>query len=260
MGRMLTLLYAVLSYAVFFVTFLYAVCFVGGFGPAPTALDGAATGPVGTAVLVDLALLGLFGLQHSIMARPGFKKRWTKIVPKSAERSTYVLLASLILLATFAWWRPIGGTVWDLRNGTARTVVWALFAAGWAIVFLGTWMIDHWSLFGLRQAWARFRGREFRHPEFQTRGFYRFVRHPLMLGFMIAFWATPTMTMGHLLFAGVATAYILVALQFEERDLMTYHPEAYREYMRTTPGLIPGLKRSGGGSGQPTGGIETELG
>ncbi|HKK08917.1 MAG TPA: isoprenylcysteine carboxylmethyltransferase family protein [Gemmatimonadota bacterium] len=246
MARVLTLLYAVIAYAVFFVTFLYAIGFVGGFGPVPNTLDGMASGPVGTAVLIDLVLLGLFGLQHSIMARPGFKRAWTKVVPKAAERSTYVLLASLILLATFTWWRPISGTVWSVRNGTARDVIWAVFAAGWAIVFLGTWMIDHWGLFGLRQAWTRFRGQEFRHPPFQTRGFYKFVRHPLMLGFIIAFWATPTMTYGHLLFAGVSTAYILVALRFEERDLLTYHGDAYREYRRTTPGLIPGL--GGGGS------------
>jgi len=256
MTGLLTLLYAVAAYAVFFVTFLYAVGFVGGFGPVPTTIDGAAAGPVGTAILVDLALLGLFGLQHSIMARPAFKRRWTRIVPKSAERSTYVLLASLILLATFTWWRPIPGTVWDLQSGAARTVMWALFGAGWAIVFLGTWMIDHWGLFGLRQAWTRFRGREFRHPDFQTRGFYRFVRHPLMLGFIVAFWATPTMTYGHLLFAAVSTAYILVALQFEERDLMTYHGEAYREYRRTTPGLIPGLRP--GGASPAAEGVEAE--
>ena len=240
MARVFALAYAFASYLVFFVTFLYAVGFVGGF-LTPTTVDTGPAGPVGTALLVDLVLLGLFGLQHSIMARPAFKRRWTRIVPRPVERSTFVLLASVILLITFAFWRPIEGVVWDVRSATGRDLLWALFAAGWSIVFLGTWMIDHFDLFGLRQAWTYFRGGEYRHPHFQTRGFYRYVRHPLMLGFIIAFWATPTMTMGHLLFAVVSTAYILVALRFEERDLRTYHGEAYEAYRRTTPSLIPGL-------------------
>ncbi len=153
-----------------------------------------------------------------------------------------MLLASVILLVTFAFWRPIQGVVWDVHGALGRDLLWALFAAGWSIVFLGTWMIDHFDLFGLRQAWTYFRGGEYRHPHFQTRGFYRYVRHPLMLGFIVAFWATPTMTMGHLLFAAVSTAYILVALQFEEHDLLTYHGEAYEAYRRSTPSLVPGLK------------------
>jgi protein-S-isoprenylcysteine O-methyltransferase Ste14 len=241
MGRVLALAYAIASYLVFFVTFLYAVGFVGGF-VTPTSVDAGPAGSVGTAVLVDLVLLGLFGLQHSIMARPGFKRRWTRIVPRPVERATFVLLASVILLVTFAFWRPIEGVVWNVQGALGRDLLWALFAVGWSIVFLGTWMIDHFDLFGLRQAWTYFRGGEYRHPHFQTRGFYRYVRHPLMLGFIVAFWATPTMTLGHLLFAGVSTAYILVALQFEERDLLTYHGEAYEVYRRSTPSLIPGLK------------------
>lgn len=242
MGRALALAYAFASYLVFFVTFLYAVGFVGGF-LTPTSVDTGPAGPVGTAVLVDLILLGLFGLQHSIMARPAFKRWWTRIVPKPVERSTFVLLASVILLVTFTYWRPIAGVVWDVQSGIGRDLLWALFAAGWSIVFLGTWMIDHFDLFGLKQAWTYFRGGEYRPPHFQTRGFYGYVRHPLMLGFIVAFWATPTMTMGHLLFAAVSTAYILVALQLEERDLVTYHGQEYEAYRRTTPGLIPSLRR-----------------
>ncbi len=248
MGRALIFAYAMGSYLVFFVTFLYAIGFLGGF-VTPTSVDGGVQGPVGTAVLVDLVLLGLFGLQHSIMARPAFKRRWTRIVPHAAERSTFVLLASVILLLIFTQWRPIAGTVWDIRSPVGRDLVWALFAAGWAIVFLGTFMIDHFDLFGLRQAWVHLRGQEYHHPTFQTRGFYRYVRHPLMLGFIVAFWAAPTMTTGHVLFAAVSTAYILVALRFEERDLLTYHGERYRAYRATTPGLIPGLKGRSGSAG-----------
>jgi protein-S-isoprenylcysteine O-methyltransferase Ste14 len=252
MARLFALIYAVLAYAVFLVTFLYAVGFVGGF-VTPTTIDSGLAGPVGTAVLVDVLLLGLFGLQHSIMARPGFKRWWTRLVPRAVERSTFVLFASVILLVLFYYWRPIQAVVWDLHGPVARDIMWALFAAGWLIVFLGTFMIDHFDLFGLRQAWTYFRGREYQHPHFQTRGFYSYVRHPLMLGFIVAFWATPVMTVGHVLFAAVSTAYILVALKIEERDLITYHGEAYQEYRRTTPALIPGLRRrsSGAGPGAP---------
>jgi protein-S-isoprenylcysteine O-methyltransferase Ste14 len=255
MGRWIALLYGVASYAVFFVTFLYAVGFVGGFA-VPRTIDGGAAGRVGTAVLIDLGLLALFGLQHSVMARQGFKRWWTRIVPKPVERSTYVLFASLALIVLFAFWRPLPSVVWEVEATVGRWLLWGLFAAGWGIVLLGTFMIDHFDLFGLRQAWLHFRGEEYTPPEFQTTGFYRYVRHPLMSGFILAFWATPEMTAGHALFAGVSTLYILVALRFEERDLESFHGERYRRYKRTTPMLVPGLTSGGqpeaeAGDGRP---------
>lgn len=246
MTRALAFLYGLASYAVFLGTFLYAVGFVGGFA-VPKAIDSGPAGPAGTAVLVNLALLALFGLQHSVMARQGFKERWTRIVPEPVERSTYVLLSSLALIALFAFWRPLPATVWEVEATAGRAVLWGFFGAGWLVVLLGTFMIDHFDLFGLRQVWAYLKGEEYSPPEFQTTGFYRHVRHPLMTGFLVAFWATPEMSVGHLLFAGVTTAYVLVALQFEERDLEAFHGETYREYRRRTPMLIPGLKPGGDG-------------
>lgn len=241
MTRVLALLHGVAGYAVFLATFLYAVGFVGGFG-VPKAIDDGATGATGIAVLVNLGLLALFGLQHSVMARQGFKRWWTRIVPRPVERSTYVLFTSLVLAALFAFWRPLPHVVWEVEATAVRWLLWGLYAAGWGIVLAGSCMIDHFDLFGLRQVWLYFRGEEYSPPEFQTPGFYRYVRHPLMTGFLLAFWATPEMTAGHLLFAGVSTAYILVALRFEERDLESFHGEAYRRYRRRTPMLVPGLK------------------
>lgn len=249
MTRVLAFLYGVACYAVFFGTFLYAVGFVGGFA-VPKTIDSGAAGPVGTAVLVDLALLALFGLQHSVMARQGFKERWTRIVPKHVERSTYVLFSSLALIALFAFWRPLPTTVWEVEATAGRAVLWGLFGAGWLVVFSGSYMIDHFELFGLRQVWSHLKGEEHSPPEFQKTGFYRYVRHPLMTGFIMAFWATPEMTLGHLLFAGVSMLYILVALRFEERDLVAFHGDRYRKYRRTTPMLIPWPGGGGGASGE----------
>lgn len=247
MTRFLAFLYGVVCYALFLGTFLYAIGFVGGFA-VPKTIDSGAAGPVGTAVLVNLGLLALFGLQHSVMARQGFKERWTRIVPQPVERSTYVLFSSLALIALFAFWRPLPTMVWEVEAAAGRAVLWGLFGTGWLVVLLGTFMIDHFDLFGLRHVWLHLRGEEYSPPEFQTTGFYRYVRHPLMSGFILAFWATPEMSAGHLLFAGVTTLYVLVALRFEERDLVEFHGEKYRAYRRRTPMLIP---RPGGGRAAP---------
>jgi protein-S-isoprenylcysteine O-methyltransferase Ste14 len=244
MTRLPAFLYGVAAYAITLVTFAYAVGFVGGFA-VPKTIDSGSTGSVLTAVLVDLGLLALFALQHSVMARQGFKAWWTRVVPKPVERSTYVLATSLVLAAVFAFWRPLPDVVWSVDATPARAVLWGLYGTGWIVVLAGTFMIDHFDLFGLRQVWAHLKGEEYSHPEFQTTGLYREVRHPLMLGFVVAFWATPEMTVGHLLFAAVSTAYILVGITLEERDLLSFHGETYRRYRRTTPMLIPGLGGAG---------------
>lgn len=235
-------LYGLTAYALFLATFVYAVGFIGGFG-TPTRLDGPADpDPVGAAVL-DLALLLLFAVQHSGMARPRFKRWLTRVVPPAAERSTYVLLSSAALLLLFALWRPLGGVIWE-ATGTARVaavVAYAAFAAGWAVVLATTFLIDHFDLFGLRQVVLYARGREYTASPFVTPGPYRAVRHPLYVGWLIVFWATPTMTAAHLLFAAVTTAYILLAVRWEERDLIAAHPE-YQAYRDRVPMLVPRLR------------------
>jgi protein-S-isoprenylcysteine O-methyltransferase Ste14 len=241
MKRAMYMLYAIVAYVLFFASFLYAIGFVGNF-LVPRSLDNGPAAPLGTALLIDAALLGVFALQHSVMARQGFKKWWTNIVPKPIERSTYVVFASLALFLLYWQWRPIGGTIWEV-GGLARSVLIGLSLAGWAIVVIGTFIINHWDLFGLRQVWLYATGRPYTHPEFTQRGFYKLLRHPLMLGFIIAFWATPKMTTGHLVFAVATTAYILVALQLEERDLVHFHGEAYRNYQRQVRMLLPIPKR-----------------
>jgi protein-S-isoprenylcysteine O-methyltransferase Ste14 len=250
--RGLFLTYGVLSYLVFFGTFLYAIGFIGGFA-VPNPLDGAATGPIGTALAVDAALLGLFAVQHSIMARRWFKERWTRLVPWPVERSTYVLLSSLALILLFRYWRPLGGSVWSVEDPAARFVLWFLFAFGWALVLLCTFLINHFDLFGLRQVWLYAIGRPYVPLRFATPGPYRLVRHPLYVGWFFAFWMTPTMTLSHLLFAVATTAYILVAIQFEERDLVRDHGQAYDEYRRRVPMLWPFARRFSAGDGaRPT--------
>jgi protein-S-isoprenylcysteine O-methyltransferase Ste14 len=229
--------YAILCYLVFFVTFLYAVGFVGGF-VVPTTLDGPATTGFWSALLVDAGLLTVFALQHSVMARKGFKEWWTRFVPRPIERSTYVLFASAALLLLFWQWRPIGGVIWEV-SGAGRTALIALEVVGWAIVFISTWLISHWDLFGLRQAWLYARGLPYTGLEFSAKGFYRYARHPIYLGFTIAFWATPRMTGGHLVFAIATLAYMLVAIQLEERDLVRIHGETYRKYRRRVSMLLP---------------------
>ncbi len=235
--RILFFVYGVLVYVLFLGTFLYAAAFVGGF--APTSLDARATTPTLTALAIDLALLTVFALQHSIMARRWFKARWTRLVPWSIERSTYVLFATFAL-ALLCWqWRPLGGTVWAVEEPMARALLWTIFAAGWLQVLAMTFFINHFDLFGLRQVWLRLIGRPYTHVPMATPAPYRLVRHPLYLGFLLAFWATPTMTLAHLIFAVATTAYILLAIQFEERDLTREHGMAYLEYRRQVPMLLP---------------------
>lgn len=239
MKRVIAFAYGLVSYAVFFAVFLYSIVFVGGFGPARTVDGGGPSGGFWTALLVNAGLLSLFAVQHSVMARPAFKRWWTRIVPKSVERSTYVLVSSLVLALLYWQWRPMTGVVWEVESPLARNVVWAVFAAGWLLVLVSTFLISHFDLFGLRQVWLRLRNRPYEPLEFQLRFLYRFVRHPLLLGFLIAFWAAPTMTVGHLLFAVATTGYMLVGIQLEERDLIASHGEAYERYRESTPMLVP---------------------
>ena len=236
--RILYFVYGSLSYLIFLGTFLYALGFVGNFG-VPRTLDGAAGGPLWVAFAVDAGLLALFAVQHSVMARPWFKDWWTRLVPRPLERSTYALFSSLALLLLFWQWRPLGGVVWHVEDPLGRLVLWALFAFGWGLVLVSTFLINHFDLFGLRQVYLHQRGREYTQSGFRTPLFYKFVRHPLLLGFIIAFWATPRMTVGLLVFAVATTAYMLIAIRLEERDLGSVHGAAYEEYRKQVPMLLP---------------------
>jgi protein-S-isoprenylcysteine O-methyltransferase Ste14 len=234
--------YGTVVYLLFLGTFLYAIAFVGGF--APTSLDGAPTTPVATAIAIDVALLALFAVQHSVMARPWFKRAWTRIVSPSIERSTYVLCATAAL-ALLCWqWRPLGVTIWSVQEPTARLALWAIFAWGWLQVLATTFLINHFDLFGLRQVWFALIGEPYTPVALATPAPYRIVRHPLYLGFLLAFWATPVMTAAHLLFAVATTAYIVLAIQFEEHDLAQEHGPAYLEYRRRVPMLLPFPRRT----------------
>ena len=235
--------YGLICYAIFFGTFLYAIGFIGGFA-VPKQLDGAPVAPLPLSLAIDLGLLALFAVQHSVMARPWFKEVWTHAVPKEIERSTYVLFSSLALLLMFWQWRPLGGVVWAVQSDGARVALRASFAFGWLLVLVSTFLINHFDLFGLRQVWLQLVGEPYRPLRFGTPGPYKLVRHPLYVGWFFAFWSTPTMTMTHLLFAVMTTAYILVAIQFEERDLVRSHKE-YADYRKKVPMLIPFTKRGG---------------
>lgn len=241
-GRSLALGYGVASYLIFLVVFCYAIGFVGGIVVPRTVDHGIDGAPFGVALLINTALLGLFAVQHSVMARPAFKRWWTRFVPKPVERSTYVLLASLVLLLLYSQWRTMPAVVWQISPPAVRVLLWALFAAGWATVLAATFMINHFELFGMRQVFAAWRGAPGTKPDFRANLLYRLVRHPLMLGFLIAFWATPTMSAGHLLFAVGTTGYILIALQLEERDLVAELGDSYRVYQNSVPMLVPGLR------------------
>jgi protein-S-isoprenylcysteine O-methyltransferase Ste14 len=238
MSRILALTYGVASYLAFLAAFLYAVGFVGNLLVAKS-VDSGTGAPTGSALLVDSLLLALFAVPHSVMARPAFKEWWTRFVPPPIERSTYVLISSLLLGLLFWQWRPIPAVIWHVDNSLGRGLVHAVFWLGWSIALVSTFLIDHFDLFGLRQASLFASGRPYHPIDFQTPGLYRYVRHPLMTGFLIAFWAAPTMTLGHLLFAVATTGYILIALQFEERDLVSFHGERYRAYRQQASMLLP---------------------
>jgi len=242
MSRLVVFAYGVAAYGVFFVTYLYAAGFVGNL-VVPKSLDSAPTAPFGTALLINLGLLGLFAVQHSVMARPWFKRALLRVLPQVAERSTYVLASRLALILLFWQWSPLGGVIWDVQNPVGRAVLYAAFAFGFLLVLVTTFLINHFDLFGLRQVWLHLLGREYRPLHFVTPGPYRLIRHPLYLGWFFAFWATPTMTITHLLFAVMTTGYILIAIQLEERDLIAAHPE-YAEYKRKVPMIIPLPKRA----------------
>ena len=240
MNRLFSLLYGVLMYAMFVATLSYAVCFIGNFA-VPKTIDSGAESPLFLAVAINALLLGTFAIQHSVMARQGFKRAWTQIVPKQLERPTYVLAANLALILVLWQWRPIPQQVWEV-HGVAATVLSVTFWLGWALLLASTFLINHFELFGLKQVWAYFRQKKSTEAAFRTPLLYRIVRHPLYLGFVIAFWSAPRMSLGHLIFSIACTGYILLGIYFEERDLVNAHGQAYSSYREQVPMLVPFLK------------------
>jgi protein-S-isoprenylcysteine O-methyltransferase Ste14 len=243
MKRFVIFLYGLASYAVFFGTILYAMGFIGNLW-VPKSIDSPRDVNLGMALAVNLALLALFAVQHSVMARPGFKRWWTRIVPAAAERSTYVLFSSLALIALFWFWQPMGGVIWSITAPAGIQAMYVIYAAGWALLFYATFLLDHFDLFGLRQVWLNLVRKPITPLTFKTPWLYRQVRHPIYVGWLMIIWPTPTMTVAHLVFAVISTAYILVGIRLEERDLIAAHPE-YAEYKKRVPGLLPSLKRRG---------------
>jgi len=239
MGRLIIFIYGVAAYTTFLVTFLYSIGFVGNL-LVPKSIDSGIQGPFGVSIAINLALLSLFALQHSVMARPAFKRIWTKVIPKAAERSTYVLMTCIALILTFTLWQPLPTLIWDVSTSIVGTALTAMFWVGWLTVLASTFMIDHFDLFGLKQIYANLRARHASQAGFIKVGLYRLVRHPIMTGFLIAFWAAPVMTVGHLLFAVVTTVYIVIAvLHLEEKDLIAEMGDDYLAYQRDVPAFVP---------------------
>ena len=243
MGRSITFIYGIAVYIIFLVTFLYSIGFVGNV-LVPKSIDSGVQGPIFASLVINLVLLSVFALQHSIMARPAFKRVWTKVIPKAAERSTYILMTCVALILIFVFWQPLPAPIWNVSNMVLGTALTVLFWVGWLVVLASTFMIDHFDLFGLKQIYANLKKRQAPPLGFIKIGLYRLVRHPIMTGFLIAFWATPTMTLGHLLFALVTTGYIVIAvLHLEEKDLITQIGDEYLAYQREVPAFIPRIGR-----------------
>ncbi len=238
MGRIAAFIYGAATYLLMFVTLLYLFAFLANIG-VPKGVDDGGAMPFALALMINIGLIVLFGVQHSVMARPGFKKGWTRIVPQPIERSTYVLISTLLFILLFWAWQPMTAVIWNVEALWAQAAVWGVFALGIVLLFASTFVINHFDLFGLRQIWLNLTKKPYTYLKFKVTFFYKFVRHPLYVGWFMIFWATPQMTVGHLLLAIGMSAYILIAIRYEERDLVKFHGETYREYQRTVPMLIP---------------------
>lgn len=240
--KSLVLGYGVISYLLFFVVFNYTILFIGNLWVSPS-LDSPVSGDLWQALLIDIGLLGAFAVQHSVMARPAFKRWWTQVIPSEIERSTYVLFSTLLLAAIVYFWQPLGGVVWQVTDPVVVAMIYGLFAMGWAILFLASFQINHFDLFGLRQVWLAFRGQPYTPLAFKTPWLYRYMRHPLYVGLMIGLWAAPTMTIAHLLFATLCTGYVFIGVRLEERDLADALPE-YTAYQEAVPMFLPRIGRA----------------